>query len=88
MIEVLVIIALVALLAWERYNDRKERAKLINMIYAKRFEEVRDLEMADKTEIKVKPTNEMPDLIPTDQLNDEDWEKAEIKKEKIKWPIN
>lgn len=87
MIELGVIIALVCLIGWQEFNNRKERAKLINAIMSKNNQEFKDLELTDKTAIKVAPNSELPDLIPTDQLNDEDWEKAEIKGEKIKWPI-
>lgn len=87
MIEVAVIIALIGLLAFQEYNNRKERSKLINAILSKDSKEFQDLELTDKTSIKVAPKDEVPDMIPTDQLSDEDWEKAEIKGEKIKWPI-
>ena len=87
MIELGVIIALVGLLGWQEYQNRKERAKLFNAIMSKNTKEFKELELTDRTEIKVKPNEELPDLIPTDQLSEEDWEKAEIKGEKIKWPI-
>lgn len=87
MIELGVIIALVGLLGWQEYQNRKERAKLFNAIMSKNNQEFKELELTDRTQIKVKPSEEMPDLVPTDSLSDEDWEKAEIKGEKIKWPI-
>ena len=86
MIEAITIIALVILLGWQEYQNRKERAKLFNAILAKNNQEFKELELTDKTSIKVAPNEEVPDLVPTDQLTDEDWEKVEIKKEKIKWP--
>ena len=88
MIELGVIIALVCLIGWQEFNNRKERAKLSNAIMSKDTQEFKELELTDKTSIKVKPNSELPDLIPTDQLNDEDWERAEIKGEKVKWPIS
>ena len=88
MTEIGVIIALIALLGWQEFQNRKERAKLINAIMSKSTAEFRDLELTDKTEIKVKPNNEIPDLIETDQLNDEDWFKAEIEGKRVKLPLS
>lgn len=70
MIEVLVIIALCALLAWDRHENRKERSKLINAIMAKTPQDLRDLEFVDKVKVDVKPPVD-PDLIPVDQMSDE-----------------
>ena len=86
MIYEIVIVALIGLIGWQEYQNRKERAKLFNAILAKNNQEFKELELTDKTSIKVAPDEEVPDLVPTDQLTDEEWEKAEIKKEKIKWP--
>ena len=86
--EIGIIIALISLIGWLEYQNRKERAKLFNAIMSKNNQEFKELELTDKTSIKVRPNNDLPDLIPTDQLTDEEWEKAEIKGEKLKWPIN
>jgi negative regulator of sigma E activity len=88
MIELGVIIALVGLIGWQEYQNRKERNKLMNALMSKNTQDFKELELAERTNIKIKPDNDIPDLIPTDQLSDEDWEKVEIKGEKIKWPIN
>jgi len=88
MIELGIVALLVGMMAWREYNYRKETAKLINALISKNAQEARDLGIADNTKIKFEPKEEMPDLIPTDQLNDEDWYKAEIEGKKIKWPIN
>jgi hypothetical protein len=84
---VVVIIALVLLMAFQEFHGRRERSKLINAILSKDAKEFQDMELADKTSIKVAPKDEVQDFISTDQLSDDDWEKAEIRGEKIKWPI-
>jgi len=88
MIELGIITLLVGFMAWREYNYRKENAKLINALISKNAQEARDLEIADKTKIEFNTEPDIPDLVPTDQLNDEDWYKSEIKKEKVKWPIS
>lgn len=79
----IVILGLLALLGWERYQDRKERAKLFNAILAKNTNEFKDLELADNTKIKIQPLKN-PNLIPINGLTDEDWYKSEIKHEKVR----
>jgi len=71
---VLVIIALVALIGWQEYNNRKERAKLVNAIIGKNAQEVASLDLADKTEITSKTVK--PDIIPMENMSDDEWEKA------------
>lgn len=75
---VVVIVALIGLIAWQEWNNRKERAKLINAIIGKNAQEVASLDLADKTEIKVKPTQ--TDVIPEENMSDDDW-KEQIKKQ-------
>ena len=88
MIELGIVALFIGLIAWREYNYRKENAKLINALISKNAQEARDLNLADNTKIKYDPKVEMPDMIPTDQLNDDDWYKAELEGKKIKWPIS
>ncbi len=78
MIEVAVIIALLALLGWEKYQNRLERNKFLNALLSKNANEMANLDMADKTKIEVKPTEPLavpPDLIPESDLPDEEFDK-------------
>lgn len=76
---VIVIIALICLIGWQEWNNRKERAKLINAIVGKNAQEVASLDLADKTEIKAK-TESKPDITPLENISDEDFNKI-IKKQ-------
>ena len=79
MIELGIVALLVGLMAWREYNYRKENAKLINALISKTAQEARDLELADKTTIKIKPNKTKEDLVPVDQLTEDEWYKTEIK---------
>lgn len=82
MIEIFTIVALTGLLAWERYQNRKERGKLINAIMSKNAQELTNLEIADKTKIELKDSEQdEPDLIPFDRASDEVFNKL-IEKER------
>jgi hypothetical protein len=83
MIEVITITALVTLLGWQEYQNRKERSKLFNAILSKNINDFKDLEIADKTEIKIKPPKD-PNNIPLDTLTDEEWYQTEIKGKKVR----
>lgn len=72
---VLVIAILCILIGWMDYNNRKERKDLINAIKAKDAVELANLQLADKTEIKVKPEKE-PDLVELSNLSDDEFNKA------------
>ena len=71
----LVIIALLAFIAWERHETRKEQAKLINALVSKNAQEMVNLELSDKTQIKAEIPKE-PDLIPEGDLPQKEWEEA------------
>lgn len=71
----LVIASLIGVLAFVEYQNRLERAKFINALIAKNAYEAANLDMADKTEIKVEKPKE-PDLIPVDDLSDEEFKRA------------
>ena len=70
-----VIIILCGLLGWEKRENRLEKSKLINALLAKNAQEMVNLELADKTEIKTETVKE-PDLVPEADLDQDTWEKA------------
>ena len=74
----IVIAVLVGLIAWQEWNNRKERAKLINAIIGKNAQEVASLDLADKTEISNKPPH--VDIMPLENMDEEDFDKV-IKKQ-------
>ena len=76
----LVIIAQFGLLAWQEYNNRKERAKFINALMAKTSEQFRDLELTEKVE-PIKPSvRTEPEFIPESEIPQDKFEEL-IKKE-------
>ena len=79
MIEFGIVALLVSLMAWREHNYRKEISKLVNALISKNAQEARDLTLADKTTIKVKPNKTKEDLVPVDQLTEDEWYKTEIK---------
>ena len=74
MIELGVIVALVALIGWQEYQNRKERNKLINALMAKDAKELSDLEFVDRI-IPEPKVERPPDLIPVSDLSDDEFEK-------------
>ena len=76
---VVVILLLVALIGWQEWNNRKERAKMLNAIIGKNAMEIASLDLADKTDIKAKTTSKQ-DITPLENIPDEDFEKF-IKKQ-------
>ena len=79
----LVIVALCALIGWDRYENRKESQKLIQAIMSKSAADLVNFEMAEKSE-KIHPN---PPLINPDEftaeheLNDKEFEKYSLGKE-------
>lgn len=67
-----VIVVLAALLGWQEYNGRKERAKMLNAIIAKTTEENINLTLADNTKTEVESPPLQPDLTPLDNLSNEE----------------
>lgn len=68
----LVIAALLSLIAWERHETKKERAKWINALLAKTAEQYRDLELTDKVKpIETPKVQSPPEFIPESDLTDE-----------------
>jgi chromatin segregation and condensation protein Rec8/ScpA/Scc1 (kleisin family) len=73
MTEIVLTIVIVALLGYHAYCERlhkQEREKMMNAIVAKNAQELRDLTLAENTEIKVKPPGP-PDLEPLENLSDQ-----------------
>ena len=64
---VIVIAFLLGLLGFVLYEDRKERATLINSVIAKNTQELVNLKLADSTKV-VAQKAEQSDLIPTDEM--------------------
>jgi len=83
MIEIIlssIILALLSALVYERYENKKERAKLLNALIAKTPEQFRDLELADKVKPIEAPKKVEPELIPESELDDKKFQEL-IKKE-------
>ena len=75
---VVVILALIGLIGWQEYQNRKERAKMLNAIMGKNAQEIASLDLADKTDIKAK-TQTKSDIVPLENLPEDEFEKI-IKK--------
>lgn len=74
-----VILGLLALLGWQDYGNRKERKSLLNALRSKDATDFANLELADKTKIKVDTAKEKDDLIPVSELNDDEFQKRIVK---------
>jgi len=68
-----VIVALISLIAFMDWNNRKERKSLLNAIKSKDVQDMVNLELADKTKIDL-PTEPQPDIVPTETLTDQEYE--------------
>lgn len=81
----LVIGALLVLLGWKDHTQRKERSKLLNALISKDAKEMRDLELVDKVEVEDEPEEEEPDIVPLEDIDDDEFnevmEKEHGKKE-------
>lgn len=73
-----VILILCGLLGWKEREGRLERNKLINALLAKNAQEMVNLDLADKTQIKAQVPQKEPDLSPIENVSQEDFEKAVI----------
>ena len=80
MIEVIVILALLALIGWEKYQNRIERAKYLNAILGKNVQEIASLNLADKTKIVANETV-TESQTPVESLDDEQFMKQLEKEE-------
>lgn len=70
----LVIIALFALLVWEKNENKKERAKFINALIARTPEQYRDLELTEKVKPIEPSVKKEPEFIPESDLTDKQFE--------------
>lgn len=60
----------------ERAMDKETVAKLVNAVIAKNASEARDLGLTDKVgKIPAEPQGTGPDLVPLDELSDEEFDK-------------
>ena len=67
----LVIAALLGLMAWERHETKKERAKFINALISKSAEQYRDLELTDKVKpIETPKVQNPPEFVPESDISD------------------
>ena len=66
----LIILALITMLMWEKWENRKERARFTNALIAKTPEQFRDLELTDKVKPITPPKQEQPDLVAEADLSD------------------
>ena len=73
-----VIIILCGLLGWKEREGRLERNKLINALLAKNAQEMVNLDLADKTQIRADVPNPAKggEFVPSENLSQEDWEEA------------
>ena len=77
MIEVLTIVALLVFIGVKEYLFVKERKTLLNAVLAKNTQELKDLELIDKTKINLKPAKpKKSDLVPLEELSDEEFYKV------------
>ena len=79
----LVIIALGVLIGWDRYENRKERQKLIQAIMSKSAQDLVNFEMAEKVE-KINPNQPLinpEDFTAESELSDKEFEKYSLGKE-------
>lgn len=76
---VLVIAFLICLLGFVEYQNRKERAKMLNLIVSKDNKEAVNLQLADQT--KIEPAQEteaekqLKDIKALDELSDDEYDK-------------
>lgn len=74
----IVILILCGLLGWKDRECRLERNKLINALLAKNAQDMVNLDLVDKTEIKTQVTPNQPDYLPPENLTQEEWEKVTL----------
>jgi hypothetical protein len=71
-------IPLLVYIAWKEKTHVQKTNKLVNALTSKNASELRDLTLADNVNIKSEKPRE-PDLIPTEQLTDEEYIEAVTK---------
>ena len=70
-----IIFSLLAVLVWLVYLHDKRVNKLINAILAKTPQDLTNLTLAENTQIKPEINKTDPDLVPLDQLNEEQFDR-------------
>lgn len=72
---VAVITLLCGLLGWQEYQNRKERAKMLNLLVAKNNQEAINLTLADQTKIEPpKPDKTLQDIVDVNEASDDEFE--------------
>lgn len=71
----LIILALIIMIVWDRWETKRERARFINALIAKTPEQFRDLELTDKVKPITPPIQDKPDLIAESDLSDDEFTK-------------
>lgn len=72
----LIILTLLAMLMWEKWENKKERGRFINALIAKTPEQFRDLELTSKVKPITPPVQQPPDLVAESDLSDEEFMKS------------
>ena len=65
-----IVLALIAYIAWERRETRKEQSKLINALVSKTPEQYRDMILADKVEPIQPPVQQPPEFVHESEMSD------------------
>ena len=76
----LIITALLVILAWEKNENKKERARFINALIARTPEQFRDLELTEKVKPIQPPVKTEAEFIPESEVSDKQFEEL-IKRE-------
>ena len=75
------IIALLVFISWKEFIYQKEIARLTNAIISKNANEFKQLETNVPQDVNVPETQQIPTMIPVDQLSDDDFMEKVIKGE-------
>lgn len=71
----IVIGLMIGLMAYMMRLHKEEKVKLINALIAKTPQQAVDLTMADRLSVTVPKEEKPPDLVPLDQLSEEDFDR-------------
>ena len=71
-----IIMALISVLVYERYENKKERLKMLNALMSRTPEQFRDLELTDKVKPIETPKRSAPEFIAESELTDEQFRKV------------
>lgn len=70
----IVITLLIGLIGWQEYQNRQERSRLVNALLSRNAQELRDLNMVEKLQIRTDRPKE-PDFIPVENMSEEQFQK-------------